>query len=717
MAISWGSWASGQSGSKSRLGVEQSITSNANTITVTLRVYLEFSGYYASSSGSLTFSGGHTGTVSVPLTFSGSGTRDLGTYQNAFSRPYGSNGSGSTAISLTNFAGGSPKTSTAWTVPRRIYAAPVAPSSVTASRVSDTSADVSWAVPTSTGAPVESVEIIRQVNDGGWATSGASVAKANGTLRVTGQSRGNRYRWAVRGRNRDADGPYGYSGWVYQRPLDVGNVTAARSGANIVVSWVDLNAVTYAGFRIYDNGSLVGTVAAGVTTWTHTAPNPAQTHRYSVVAYYGALEASPVFSETVQLLAPPLAPTILSPDGGWQVAATSITLSWAHNTVDGTGQAAYSLRVRKTGTTAWTTYSGTTTQSRAISAATFAGNGESIEWQVQTKGDHATYGPWSPVASFGLATRPTVTITAPTAGQTVTGPTVLVALSFSRAPISWNVEIVEVGTGTVVSQAANYTLNTTVQVLLGGLRNGRSYSVRAWATDKVQSTTQTRSITVAFSQPDPPTLTGQWDTIRGAVQLTVTPPAGGTPVPTSIRVERLDGTLIGTVSATGATILTDEYAPIHEAPSYRAISVATVSGETVESAPSETLDMGLIPTPADFLNWEGNVVRVRYKPGLSRSPQATDLQLIDLDDGTADPVAIFGPKERHTTSLSGLLVDEPDLPARAQAEAFRALGAHKGLVLLRSIDAPPVWGVVTGVGLPRELWGGYQVSLTHTKAR
>lgn len=715
MAISWGSWAAGQSGSKSRLGVDRTITSTSTTTTVSLTVYIEFSGYYATGTSTLTFSGGHTGSTSVSLSFSGSGTRNLGTYTNSFSRAYGSNTSRSTSVSLTNFAGGAPSLSTSYTIPRRAYSAPAAPSSVTVSRVDDSSADVSWAVPSSTSAPVASVEIIRRVNDGGWATSGATVNKASGTLRVTGQDRGNRYQWAVRGKNQDATGPYGYSPWLYQRPLDVSNVAAARSGNNIVLSWVDQNAVQYGGFRIFDNGVEVATVEAGTTTWTHIAPSTAVTHRYDVEAYYGTLKAAKVSSNTVQLLAAPLAPTNLSPNGGFAVAGTTQRLDWTHNPTDGTSQKNYELQVRRAGTTTWTTYSSTTLEYRNITVSSFASDGQAIEWRVRTKGDHADWSPYSPVVSFGVASRPTVTVNAPTAGQVVEGATLGVQFVVSRAPASWTVELRNAA-GQVVQTRSDYTVTASVSTTLSGLRNGETYSVRVWATDKVDSTIVTRSISVSYAQPDAPALEGAWDSTAGAVQITVTPPTGGTPTPSSIIVTRSDGTVIGTVPATGTTILTDDHAPIHEPAAYTAVARAVILGQTVDSAPA-TLDMGQIPAAADFLNWDGNVVRVRYSPGLSRSPQATDLQLIDLDDGTADPVAIFGPKERHTTSLTGLLVDEPGLPARIQAESFRALAAHKGLVLLRSIDGPPVWGVVTGVGLPRELWGGYQVSLTHTKAR
>ena len=150
---------------------------------------------------------------------------------------------------------------------------------------------------------------------------------------------------------------------------------------------------------------------------------------------------------------------------------------------------------------------------------------------------------------------------------------------------------------------------------------------------------------------------------------------------------------------------------------YRAVGLATVGGSTVESAPSDELDLGAFPRPANFLNFGNQVVRLRYQPGLDKAADSSDLALVYLDDGTADPVAIFGPKEHHTATLDGILVDEAGNPAREQAARFGELARWKDLVLLRTIDAAPVWGVVANMRIRLEVWGGYSVSLTHTRAR
>lgn len=715
MAIKWGTWSNGQSGSKSRLGIERTSSNTASQTTVTIKVWVEFSGYYANSTSTLTLSGGHSATHSVNLNFSGSGTRGPWTFTQTFTRPYGSASSRSTQISLSGFAGGSPTISDGYTIPRRLYSAPATPTSAIATYTGDGKASMSWSIPTSTGAPATQTRVVRQRNDEAYG-SPSYYNGASGTVSYGNLGRGSRYRWSVRGSNVDALGDPLATNWVYMRPLDVSNVVATRSGNDITITWVDLNAVTYAAFEVYDNGTYIGMRGSGNNTFTHTAPNPAQTHRYSVRAYYGNLYAAHVYSNTVQLLSAPLAPTGLSPDGGHVLAGSTLAVSWTHNSVDGSGQERREVQARRAGTTTWTLYTGSTATSQSIPVGTHAEHGEEIEWRVRTKGDHANFGPWSDVASVGVASRPTVAFTSPASGATISAASVDVVFTISRTPASYTLEVRQ-GT-TTVQTIEDYALSSPVTQRISGLRDGVSYSLRLSAFERVSSTVVSRTISVAYPQPEPPTISGEWDPAHGAVHLTAQRTAG-TVATTSIRIERRNGMDWETVEtltvSTAAVTLVDNHANLSDA-TYRAISLATIGADTVESAPTE-LTLGPIPEQADFLTFRDQVVRIRYAPGISRSPSASDLQLIDLDDSTPDPVAIFGPKERHVTAVSGMLIDEPGSLAREQAALVRELAAWKDLVLLRTLDAPPVWGVVSGVSQPRELWGGYHVSLTHTKAR
>lgn len=713
----WGSWVSGQSGSKSRLGFDRTISDTGSQRTVKLTVYYEFSGYYLNSNATLTLSGGHSASQAVNLSFSGSGTRTLGTFTQVFTRPWGAADSRTTNLSISGSAGGNPTAKTTYSLPRRLYSAPAAPTSAVAEWTANGRARLTWASSSTTAAPVEQVELLRQSNYNAWGTNPSTMNTVNGSTSFSNLADGSRYRWRVTTKNRDARGGSRDSNWVYMRPRAVSNVVLERSGSNLTVSWVSLNAVDYGFFRIFHNGAQVAVMGPSARSATITNPDPSVSHQVEVQAYYDNLDAARVKSNTVQLLAPPLAPTNLSPDGGYVVQATSVPLSWSHNSVDGSSQTAYELQVRRVGTTSWTTYTGTAAETRNISVSTFASNGQSIEWQVRTKGDHATYGPYSSVSSFEVASRPSVSITAPASGATITSASTPLTFTINRVPASYAVELRR-GT-TTVQTIEDYTTSSPVTVQLLNLQDGQSYTARVTATEKVDSTTVTRSFSVAYAQPSAPSLSGSWDIARGAVNL-VTQRTTGTPITTAIRVETWDGAEwveVETISVASSpvTVVVD-YARL-DMGRYRAVALATVGGSIVESVASEEVDLGAFPAPAHFLNFGDRVVKLRYNPGLTRSPSASDLQLVDLDDGTADPVAIFGPKERRTATLSGLLLDEAGLSAREQAREFEALAVWKDLVLLRTADGPPVWGVVTGVSMPLEIWGGYQVSLTHTKAR
>lgn len=720
MAIVWGAWSNGQSGSKSRLGVERKDTQGTSSTTVKLSFWVEFSGYYANSNTTLVVTGAHSGNRNVTLTFSGSGTRHLGDYSASFTRPYGTGAKYTTNATLTGFAGGSPSRSTSFTIQPRSYSAPGTPTRMTNSRVNDSSSTIAWTVPSSTSAPVSSVEIQRETNNSGWVALTTST-KASGSMTVTGQNPGNRYRYRVRGRNSGGNGAWATSPWVYQTPVPVGNPQATRSGNNIVVSWTDRNAYPYGGFRIYDNGAEVGAVNGLTTSWTHANPSTAVTHRYQIEAYYGNLKAARVSTNTVQLLAAPLAPTNLTPSGVFLIPGTH-SFSWVPRPTDGTDQTAYEFRLRRVGLTDWTTYTGTTATSRSVSTSTFASSGQAIEWQVRTKGAHADFGPWSAVATVEVLSRPTVAFTSPASGAAISSASVPVSFTISRVPASWSLEVWNTTDNVAHKNYAGYATESPVTQTITGLRDGKSYQLRLTATDRTESTQTTRTITASFPQPAPPTLTGEWEEQRAIAQLYPERALDSTVQPSQLRVERLleDGETwveIATTSALTPDIVADPAAPLDGTAVYRAIAIAVVGADTVESAPSDELALGRPGTAADYLTFGDQVVRIRYNTSLSRQVGSPDLTLVQLDDGTADPVALFGPAEAHTVTLAGLLVDDQGLSALEQARAWRDLGAWKDLVLLRPWDGSPVWGVVGQVSQPRLSWGGYEVSLTHTKAR
>jgi len=112
----------------------------------------------------------------------------------------------------------------------------------------------------------------------------------------------------------------------------------------------------------------------------------------------------------------PAAPTL------GQVPSTAVvdeplTLSWTHNSEDGSAQTAYQLQVYKG---SWSTVStGTTSQTFTVSPSTQGfTDGDTLQWRVRTKGaldtgSSADWSPWSSTGSVTVWAKPASTIYAP----------------------------------------------------------------------------------------------------------------------------------------------------------------------------------------------------------------------------------------------------------------------------------------------------------------
>lgn len=125
-----------------------------------------------------------------------------------------------------------------------------------------------------------------------------------------------------------------------------------------------------------------------------------------------------------------------------------LTLSWTHNSEDGSAQTAYELRASVSGGAYSTISTGTTSMSHVITPNSIAGDGDVISWQVRTKGglDTGSATDWSPWSAVG-------TITA----YAIPAPTITVS-DMDSYPL-------EIGISTPVASAANAAERCVVQVL------------------------------------------------------------------------------------------------------------------------------------------------------------------------------------------------------------------------------------------------------------
>lgn len=277
----------------------------------------------------------------------------------------------------------------------------VTPTNLTVTRLSEGSHRIDWI----RRSVYTSVIVQRRTNGGAW----TQILRPNGNIASQTDhttKAGNKYEYRV-----SAIGGSGQSGWsnvgtVYTSPTTPTGISATRSGNNIAVT-ASGRPRHVTGYNIRDGSTQVATNVQ--IPWTHSNPAAASTHRYTVQARHGSLTSGwSAASNTIQLLSPPQAPSNLSPNGLVMNSEKPVRLAWKHSPVDSSPQSSAEYRYRTVGTSAWNTGSVTTASNVTVSAAAGV-----IEWQVRTKGQHASWSPWSAIATFTLIDPPGVAIISP----------------------------------------------------------------------------------------------------------------------------------------------------------------------------------------------------------------------------------------------------------------------------------------------------------------
>lgn len=392
--------------------------------------------------------------------------------------------------------------------------APLAPSGLSVTRLSDGSHRLNW----SRGSATTAAVIQRRTNSGSW----QQIARPSGNVsqytdNTTAANR--RYDYRVAGVNVGGQSGWSNTATVYTTPAAPSGVSAVRVGDDIRVSASGLPPYATS-YDVYDDGTLVGTSVS--LPWTHAAPNPAVPHVYTVRSKRGSLvsgHSAP--SNTVQLQAPPLAPTGLSPNGVDRAGDEDVRFSWVHSPVDSSEQTVYELRYRDAST--WTTVAGTTDEHRDISLSV-----ADYEWQVRTKGAHADWGPWSAVATVSVVDRPGVAVTFPDGD--VEDPILTVEWSWlqgqGRPQSAWRVTLESAG---VVLEARSGAGPQTTLQLQTRLVDGEDYVVTVEAaTGDIWSAPAVASFSAVFDPPAPALFDAEWSEETG--QVTINTQAGDPPV-------------------------------------------------------------------------------------------------------------------------------------------------------------------------------------------
>lgn len=552
--------------------------------------------------------------------------------------------------------------------------APDAPTSVSASRSSDSQASVSWTRATGADTTYDRIYVERSTDGNAWTELGYVAGTATSYTDSTIDAN-HSYKYRVRAWNSTAYSSYGESGTIYTTPAAPASVTGERtgSGTSILLTVGNDNTRNATGFdveyRAVDSdtwSSVTPSSSTGTPVETITLSNMGGSFYFRVRNKRSTLVSAWTESDLVVTITPPNAPTLTYPSSGAVVSAASttqsVTFQWHHNPLDGSSQTAAELRYRKSTTSSWTTMTTTTAQQKAVTLD----EGYTYVWQVRTKGADANYGPWSNTQSFNLYNPPTVTITQPSG--TVIGMPLAYTVSyldnhgnFASGQISIKLDGATLYseslpmTATTIGTASPITGEVTTNEFLPS--SGKTYTLEVTVRSSDTLTASTSiSMPVNMGEPyhgtlditdDPTTgyvsLTVGWDTSTGSVAATYA---------TVYRVTDDGRLLMGENLSSGAGIL-DKYAPLNTPYHYEIVTHAASTAIAVEQVDN------IVKTDRWFVYWGDNVAWAEWNPTGSWKLSRPDKKRVHYV-GREYPVSYDGTAldETHDMTWTYLTMDE-----------------------------------------------------------
>lgn len=675
-----------------------------------------WSGWWGSGSRSDSFS----------LNINGAGTTSLiasGTYN--VTRLFGSSNTASFAISGSTYWG-SASHSMSLSAPARAYLIPRPPKDQAVVRNSDTQATITWtrdADASNQAQPWTGVYVERWSQSSGTWTRIATITAAGTTsYSDTGIVANDRYKYRLlsyNGTGSSAPVETTYIATTPSAPIAV--FAEKQDDLSIVVTWT--NTANYqSGSKILDNDVEVGTVGAGIATWADLTPNPAIQHTYKIVAVADDKESVPSTpSNTVQLQAPPNAPTNVAPgiptysqsDDNPDGNLPKIT--WKHNPVDSSVQRKYLIRIRKTGDSTWQELT-TETSDRQSSGEVELAVALAMNWgydvgqyeiQVKTWGADPDPGPYSATATFRIENNPAVALISPETDEVIDRSRVTAEWSYTQAQGRAQQQFVltlkrdgnTVWTRTVNGTATSYAIPYT-------LLDDTTYSLSldVVASNGLRSGTQSVVFSVDYAEPALPELTVEFSIADGSHNLSINNPSE--PIETVFnRVYRCidqnsEWMNINDVDPFPEIIDSEwefigEFAPNTTMPDYEGLTYGRTvyRVEAVSEIPSSKTNAIYIDVWSTRA-WIGAgdnfsfTVSVPYDIAIS---DTDDLQYQDKHwfDGRILPVLITGEAQKHTMTFAGSL--DPFNEVGSTWEDLRAIAKVPGTKCYRDLDGRRIY--------------------------
>jgi hypothetical protein len=754
MTIVWGEWNNWGStnGGSIRLGMEitlSPVTSSSTNCVITVDIYTQNERSFASAPDVQNLNYYDDWTFPQTTYTNAEGTspvyRVTKTYTYNYGSYYGQASPANIELSVEIHDGPIPFITQHVAIPGRLPAPPAAPSAVVLTRNTDTQATLTWTRNATTGNPYANQTIQMRTWSGStpwteasWANIAAVAGTATSYVKSTGLQSNRVYQFRIRSENAGGSSAWVNSGVIFMTPAAPTGVTSAMNstGTAITTTWTDAayaytptNPLSWKIQRSVNGGAFadIGTVATqSTTTFTDNTANTAQTNAYRVAAVVGSLQSAYATAATVPAATPPLAPTLLAPNGVSVDLVNDVNrFSWQHNPgATNVVQTHFTIRWSSNGGSTWNTLANdiaSANQFYDVPAGALA-NGVPYLWQVRTEGVvSAGYGAYSASAALTGSTKPVVTLTSPTASTNTLH--IIATWTYAQAellPQAAYQALLYDATGTLLLEEIDgFDATTTVSFAYAAV-SGVDYvvKVRAQSSLGIWSNYSTVTTNYFLFPPADVGVTGEFQPCLGTVLLHFTPTASVPGTTVDVASVTLERRTVGTDWVTLAegllvpTDFLDTLPATNGVNEYRVTAVSlTPSRKTMPVFEVDGTD-GLSGVGVDPLwvwiaygdNFE-NVLRVHGDLQIS---EATNRQRANQHFlGRARPVALVGQATDRAVSVGGKLFFDQTcsdlVPDNCRYDSppagWSVAGSESDVVCYRDFQGRRLFGTLGGVNV------------------